>query len=95
MAIGKVELVKIVSERTGAPQKQVSEFVNVLTEVIGENLARGNKVQITGFGTFLARKRESRVGRNPGTGDKINIPASLIPVFKPGKALKEKINFKA
>ncbi len=92
MTSGKKELIGILAEKTGTTQKQTSEFINTFIETVGETLAEGNKVQLTGFGTFMTRKRESREGRKPGTGEKINISASIAPVFKPGKGLKEKVN---
>lgn len=92
MTIGKKELVGTLAEKTGSTQKQMSEFINAFIETVEEKLAEGNKVQLTGFGTFMIRKRESREGRKPGTGERINIPASVAPVFRPGKSLKEKVN---
>ncbi len=92
VATGKTEMVKIISDKTGISQKQVSECLNAFTETVTEKLAEGDKIQLTGFGTFMTRKRESREGRNPGTGEKITIPAGVTPVFKAGKVLKEKVN---
>ena len=92
MATGKTELVKIIADKTGIAQKQVSECLNAFTETVTEKLAEGDKIQLTGFGTFMTRKRESREGRNPGTGETITIPAGVTPVFKAGKVLKEKVN---
>lgn len=92
MATGKVELAKTISQKIGITQKQASEFINVFVETIEEKLVEGEKVQLVGFGTFLTRKREKREGRKPGTGEKIEIPASIAPVFKAGKGLKEKVN---
>ncbi|RJX26837.1 MAG: HU family DNA-binding protein [Dethiobacter sp.] len=89
---GKVELAKAISQKTGVTQKQVAEFINGFVETVEEKLSEGDKVQLVGFGTFATRKRESREGRKPGTGEKINIPASVVPVFKAGKGLKEKLN---
>ena len=92
LSLGKKELVGILAGKTGFTQKQASEFIDAFTETVGEKLGEGNKVQLMGFGTFMTRKRESREGRNPGTGEKIAIPASSAPVFKPSKILKEKVN---
>lgn len=92
MATGKTEIVKIIAEKTNISQKQVAECLNAFTETVTEKLAKGDKVQLTGFGTFMTRKRDSREGRNPGTGEKIKIPAGVTPVFKAGKVLKEKVN---
>lgn len=92
MAIGKLDLVKIIAQKLGVTQKESADFLNAFIETIEENLAKGDKVQLVGFGTFLTRKRESREGRKPATGEKITIPASIAPAFKPGKRLKEKLN---
>ncbi len=94
MAISKKELAAILAERTNSTQKQATEFINVFTNAITEKLASGDKVQLVGFGTFLTRKREAKQGRNPATGETINIPASIAPVFKPGKGLKDRVNSK-
>lgn len=91
---GKKELAGIIAEKTGSTQKQATEFINVFTEAITEKLATGNKVQLVGFGTFLTRKREARQGRNPVTGEAISIASSVVPVFKPGKGLKDRVNSK-
>lgn len=94
MAIGKGDLVKNISQKTGASQKQVAEFMDAFVESIEESLAKKEKVQLVGFGTFMTRERESREGRNPRTGEKMKIPASTVPVFKPGKGLKDKVDKK-
>ncbi|MEW5921510.1 MAG: HU family DNA-binding protein [Bacillota bacterium] len=92
MTTGKAELVKEISQKTGVTLKQGSEFLNAFLETVEEKLARGEKVQLIGFGTFMARKREAREGRKPGTGEKITIPASIVPSFKAGKSLRDKLN---
>lgn len=92
MTTGKAELVKEISQKTGMTQKQGAEFLNAFVETVEEKLAKGEKVQLIGFGTFMSRKREAREGRKPGTGEKISIPASVVPSFKAGKSLKDKLN---
>jgi DNA-binding protein HU-beta len=92
MAIGKLDLVKIIAQKLSITQKESSDFLNAFIETIEEKLIEGDKVRLVGFGTFLTRKRESREGRKPSTGEKIIIPASIAPAFKPGKRLKEKLN---
>lgn len=89
---GKVELAKTLAQKTGITQKQAAEFINAFVDTVEEKLIEGNKVQLVGFGTFSTRKRESREGRKPGTGEKIIIPDSIVPVFRAGKNLKEKLN---
>ena len=92
VVIRKNELADILVEKTGSTKKEAKEFINVLIETITEQLASGDKVKLIGFGTFLTKKRETKQGRNPVTGETINIPASIMPVFKPGKSLKDKAN---
>ena len=87
----KAELVSEVAAKTKLTKKDVSEAVDAIFESIQEDLAKGEKVQLIGFGTFEVRHRAARKGRNPQTGDEIEIPASEVPAFKPGKALKEAV----
>jgi len=91
MKVTKQELIETVAEKTGATKKDAKALLETLFETITEALAKGKKVQITGFGTFEVRERKARTGVKPGTGEKIQIPASKYPAFKPGKALKEQI----
>ena len=92
MTMRKAELIKEISQKTGLTQKQGSDFLEAFLETVEERLAGGGRVQLVGFGTFLTRKREEREGRKPRTGEKIIIPASIVPAFKAGKNLKEKLN---
>lgn len=94
MPSGKKELVGIIAEKTGSTQKQTKEFIDAFVETITEKLVTSEKVQLVGFGTFLARKREARQGRSPATGEAISIPSSVVPAFKPGKGLKDSVNNK-
>lgn len=91
MKVTKQELIETVAEKTGATKKDAKVLVEALFETIAEALAQGKKVQITGFGTFEVRERKARTGVKPGTGEKIQIPASKYPAFKPGRALKERV----
>ena len=91
---GKKELVSTIAKKTGSTEKQTTEFIYAFTETITEILATGEKVQLVGFGTFLTRKREARQGSNPATGKAITIPSSVVPAFKPGKGLKDRVNGK-
>jgi DNA-binding protein HU-beta len=68
MAIGKLDLVKIIAQKLSITQKESSDFLNAFIETIEEKLIEGDKVRLVGFGTFLTRKRESREGRKPSTG---------------------------
>lgn len=88
--MNKAELVSAVAEKTGMSKKDSEKAVNAAFDTITEALAAGDKVQLVGFGGFETKKREARMGRNPKTKEAIEIPATTIPVFKAGKALKEK-----
>jgi len=85
----KAELVRAVMEKAGLRKKDAEAFVNAFAEVVTEALKEGERVEIRGFGTFFMKKRSPRVARNPQTGKQIEVPAKLVPAFKPGKELKE------
>lgn len=89
--MNKTELVSVVSEKTEFSNKESAQIVDALFASIEEALAKGEKVQLIGFGTFEVRERAARKGRNPQTGAEIEIPASKVPAFKPGKALKDAV----
>lgn len=87
--VNKMELINKVAETTSLKKKDVELAVNSVFETIEETLSSGEKVQVIGFGTFETRSRAARSGRNPQTGEVIQIPASTVPAFKPGNKLKE------
>lgn len=89
--MNKSELIAAVAEKTQLTKKDAEKAVNAVFKTIEEALARGDKVQLVGFGTFETKERAARVGRNPRTGDEIKIPATVVPGFKAGKALKESV----
>ena len=89
--MNKTELIAEVAKKIGASKKDAEKAVNATFEAITEALAKKDKIQLVGFGGFETKKREARMGRNPKTKETIKIPATTIPVFKAGKALKEKI----
>lgn len=89
--MNKTELISAVANTAGLSKKDTEKAVNSVFENIGNALSSGDKIQVIGFGTFEVRKRKAREGRNPATGDVISIPEVNVPVFKPGKALKEKV----
>lgn len=89
--MNKADLVAKVAESTELSKKDVSKAVEAVFESISEALHLGEKVQLVGFGNFEVRERSARKGRNPQTGEEIEIAASKVPAFKPGKALKEGI----
>ena len=87
----KQDLIAKVAETAELSKKQAALVVNTVFETISESLSNGEKVQIIGFGSFDVRKRAERKGRNPQTGAELVIPASKVPGFKAGKALKETV----
>ena len=87
--MNKGELIKTVGEKAALSKKDSEAAVNAALEAITGALSDGEKVQLVGFGSFEVKKREARVGRNPKTKEAIEIPASKVPVFKAGKALKD------
>ncbi len=89
--MNKTELVSKVAERSGMTKKDTEKVVNEVFDVISDQLAEEDKVQLIGFGTFEVRERAAREGRNPSTGEVIQIEATKVPAFKAGKALKEKV----
>ncbi len=92
--MNKTELVASVAEKAGMTKKDAEKAVNGLFASVEEALAKKDKVQIIGFGTFEVKARGARKGRNPQTGKEITIPASKTPVFKAGKGLKDSVNKK-
>lgn len=85
------ELVELVAEKAGITKKDSEGAVTAIIEGIADTLAKGDKVQLIGFGTFEVRHRQAREGRNPSTGEAIKIAAQNVPAFKAGKALKEMV----
>lgn len=88
----KAELVSEVAAKTDLTKKEVAAAVDAIFNSIQEDLAKGEKVQLIGFGTFEVRHRAARKGRNPQTGKEIEIAASNVPAFKPGKSFKDEVN---
>ena len=87
--MNKTELVGQVAAKTGMTKKDVEKVVNAFFDTVEGALKADDKVQLIGFGTFEVRARQARKGRNPQTGEEINIPATKVPAFKAGKALKD------
>ena len=87
----KTDLIIAVAESTGAAKKDAERIVNATFETIAAQLAAGEKVQISGFGIFETKDREARTGRNPITGESVQIAAKRAPAFKAGKALKDRV----
>jgi len=91
----KAELVEEVSRVTQLTKKQAEEIVNTVFSTIVDSLRAGRKIELRGFGSFRIRNRGARLGRNPKTGEKVEVPPKRIPYFKPGKELKEQLNRQA
>ena len=87
--MNKTELIAAVAEKVGMSKKDADAVVNAVIDTIVEEVAKEEKVQIVGFGTFEVRSRSERQGRDPRTNSPITIPASKVPAFKAGKALKD------
>lgn len=90
--MNKTELILTVAEETGYARKDVEAILNASMERIKAAMASGDKVQLIGFGSFEVKERAARMGRNPRTGEATEIPAAKVPVFKPGKAMKDIVN---
>lgn len=88
----KAELVEEVSRVSDLTKKHSEVIVDTVFQTIVDALHRGDKIELRGFGSFRLRRREPRKGRNPKTGDKVDVPPKRVPYFKPGKELKDLIN---
>ena len=88
----KQQLISNVASKAKLTKKDAEKAINAVFYSIEEALASGDKVQLIGFGTFETRKRDARKGRNPQTGEEIDIAATTVPAFKPGKTLKDLVN---
>ena len=92
--MNRAELVEAMANKTGMSKAASDEAVKAFIEVVSEELKKGGKVQLVGFGTFETSKRAARTGRNPQTGAETKIPACTAPKFKAGQALKDQVNSK-
>ena len=90
--MNKTELVAAISEKTELTKKDSEKALKALIDVVAEELKKGEKVQLVGFGTFEVSERDARTGKNPQTGAEIKIAACKAPKFKAGKALKDAVN---
>lgn len=90
--MNKTELVAAIAEKTQISKKDSEKVLKAFVDVVTEELAKGEKIQLVGFGTFEVSERAAREGRNPQTGDTMVIAASKAPKFKAGKALKDAVN---
>ena len=90
--MNKTELIAAVAEKAELSKKDAEKAVKAFTDVVSDELVKGEKIQLVGFGTFEVSERAAREGRNPKSGEVMNIPASKTPKFKAGKALKDMVN---
>lgn len=90
--MNKTELVALVAEKAGLTKADSAKAVDAVLESVSETLAAKEEVRIAGFGTFSVAHRKATTGRNPRTGEELQIPASNLPKFKPGKTLKDSVN---
>ena len=89
--MNKTELIAAAAQSAGLTKKDTERVLNACIDAITASLVKGDKVQLSGFGTFEVKNREPRMGRNPHTKEAIEIPATRVPTFKPSKALKDNI----
>ena len=89
--MNKSELVTAMAEKSSLSKKDCEAALDAFVSAIGDALKSGDKVQLVGFGAFEVKERAARTARNPRTNEPVNIPASKLPTFKPGKALKETV----
>ena len=87
----KAEMIVAVAEKAGMTKKDAEKAVSAVLETVTETLKKGDKISLTGFGSFEVKNRAARTGRNPRTKEVVEIPASKVPVFKAGKALKDAV----
>lgn len=90
--MNKKDLIRIVSKKANITQKESEEIITIILETIIRVVSEGEKVTLVGFGSFEARDRKAREGRNPQTGEKLLIPPSRIPTFSVGKFFKDRVN---
>jgi DNA-binding protein HU-beta len=90
--LNKTELISEVAQKANITKKDADKIVNAFFTTVETALKAGDKVQLVGFGTFEVRERQARKGRNPQTGQEISIPATKVPAFKAGKALKDAVD---
>lgn len=90
--MNKTELISEVAQKADITKKDADKIVNAFFSTVEDALKAGDKVQLIGFGTFEVRERQARKGRNPQTGQEISIPATRVPAFKAGKALKDAVD---
>jgi DNA-binding protein HU-beta len=89
--MNRTELITVVAEKTGFARKDVEKTIKVMIDEVIDTVAKKEKVQLTGFGTFEAREHAARIGKNPHTGEELKIAAVTVPAFKAGKGFKKAV----
>jgi DNA-binding protein HU-beta len=89
--MNKKQLIEQMVEHTDSPKGEAEKHLEAFTTAVSQALKAGEEVQLPGFGKFYVREQKAREGRNPQSGEKMNIPASKVPAFRPGKSLKESV----
>lgn len=92
--ISKADLVEVAAQAAGISKTAAAEAINAAMDAVVSNVAKGNRVTLVGFGSFEARKRKARTGKNPATGASIKIPARTVPAFSAGQAFKDAVGKK-
>ena len=90
--MNKKELIQAVAEGAEITQAEANKVINAFMSTVIATLGKGDSINLVGFGSFIVRDRAARKGKNPQTGEAIDIPAAKVPVFRPGKSLKEVVN---
>jgi integration host factor subunit beta len=93
--VNKSDLIEKIVERTQLPRKRAEAVVNLMFDEISAALAKDQRIEIRGFGSFVSKRYRARTGRNPRTGETISVPAKRLPFFKVGKELRERVDYKA
>ena len=89
--MNKADLIEQIAKRTSATKADTERLLDAFVDVVSKNIKKKDGVKLVGFGTFAVSNRKARVGRNPQTGEEIQIPARKVPVFRPGKELKDSV----
>lgn len=87
----KTDLIDALSKATGLTRRETTAVVDSLFDTMTDSLAKGDSVEVRGFGSFVTKKRAARVARNPKTGATVDVPPRVVPVFRPSKALKDTV----
>ena len=90
--MNKSELIDSIADKSGLNKTQAGDALNAVMESIGQALEAGDSISLVGFGTFSVKDRKARIGRNPKTGETVELQGKYVPHFKPGKELRDRVN---